>query len=152
MAHFELRDSTASLEVTGIWPGALRHITTRLEGTLMRSAVRHALMPVVLACSVALLAGCSSSVSITGTWTASDGSQTKIINADGSCSGMYYNGKAPLDIGGPETCTLSSAAANGFYSLVVRQSPNQASYQVKFDGDKMTMSLGGQDSVTLTRQ
>lgn len=118
----------------------------------MRSVARHALMPVVLAGSVALLVGCSSSVTITGTWTASDGSPTKIINADGSCSGMYYNGKAPLDIGGPETCALSSAATNGFYSLVVRQSPNQATYQVKFDGDKMTMSLGGNDSVTLTRQ
>lgn len=118
----------------------------------MHPVIRRALTPVILAASVVLLAGCSSSVSITGTWTASDGSQTKIINSDGSCSGMYYNGKAPLDIGGPETCTLSSAATNGYYSLVVRQPPNQATYQVKIDGNKMTMMLGGQDSVTLTRQ
>jgi len=49
----------------------------------MHPVIRHALTPVILAASVGLLAGCSSSMSITGAWTASDGSQAKIINTDG---------------------------------------------------------------------
>ena len=99
-----------------------------------------------------LLTGCTSTPTITGMWSASDGSATKIVNDDGSCSGMYYNGTTPLDIGGGMTCTLSDAESDGYYTLVVSQPPNQASYQVMFDGDDMVMSSGGVDIVTLTKQ
>ncbi|WP_024285981.1 hypothetical protein [Cellulomonas sp. KRMCY2] len=119
----------------------------------MRPVTRTASISTVIAVSAAMVAGCSSSpVSITGTWSASDGSETKIINGDGSCSGMYYNGTSVLDIGGPETCTLSSTSTGGYYSLVVRQAPNQITYQVAIDGDTMTLTTGGQEVVTLTRQ
>lgn len=118
----------------------------------MRSVTRTATISAVLVASLAMVAGCSSQVSITGTWSASDGSETKVINDDGSCSGMYYNGATVLDIGGPETCTLSSTSTGGYYSLVVRQAPNQITYQVAIDGDTMTLTSGGQEIVTLTRQ
>ncbi len=101
---------------------------------------------------VVALAGCSSQPSMVGTWSASDGSATKIINSDGSCSGMYYNGTTPLDIGGPETCALSSSQTGGYYTLTVRQPPNQASYQVSFSGNTMVLSSGGGTIVTLTKQ
>jgi hypothetical protein len=65
---------------------------------------------------------------------------------------MYYNGTTPLDIGGPETCALSSSQSNGFYTLVVNQPPNSASYQVNFSGSQMTLSSGGRTIVTLTKQ
>ena len=99
------------------------------------------------------LAGCASIPGITGTWTASDGSPTKIISDGGSCSGMYYNGKVPLDIGGPETCALSGSDSSGPYKLVVRQAPNQETFDVAFGTDNtMTLSLGGTEIVTLTKQ
>lgn len=98
------------------------------------------------------LTGCSSSASIAGTWSASDGTQAKVIGDNGDCSGMYYNGGRVLDIGGAETCTLSSSQTNGYYSLVVRQAPNQMTYQAKIDGGTMTLSVGGATVVTLTKQ
>ena len=106
----------------------------------------------LFAVSVAVLAGCSAAPSIAGTWAASDGSPTKIIDGSGNCSGMYYNGTKPLDIGGPETCTLSSSATNGHYTLVVRQPPNQETFDAAFDGNTMTLSMGGSVIVTLTKQ
>ena len=99
-----------------------------------------------------LLSGCSTSATIAGVWTASDGSPTKTISDDGSCTGMYYNGATPLDIGGPMTCTLSDTETDGHYALVVQQSPNQATYDAEFDGDTMVLSSGGVDIVTLTKQ
>lgn len=99
------------------------------------------------------LTSCSSTPTLAGTWTPSDGSGTKIINADGSCTGMYYNGTAPLDIGGPETCTLSSSTSNGAYTLVVQQSPNTMSYRATFSGNTLDLStMTGIHIVTLTKQ
>lgn len=98
------------------------------------------------------LAACSSQPTITGTWTSSDGSATKVIGGDGSCSGMYYNAGKILDIGGPETCTLSADAHDGLYDLVVRQPPNQETLQVRLDGDTMTLYSHGDELVTLTRR
>ena len=98
------------------------------------------------------IAGCSSTPSIEGVWSASDGSVTKTINSDGACNGMYYNGGKVLDIGGPETCSLSQNATDGYYSLVVRQPPNQETLQVKFDRTTMTVSSAGSELVTLTKQ
>ena len=122
----------------------------RLSGT---SSSKHRYIAAAVTVTAALvLTGCTSTPTITGMWTASDGSATKIVNDDGSCSGIYYNGATPLDIGGGMTCSLSDAESNGFYTLVVSQPPNQASYQVKFDGDDMVMSSGGVDIVTLTKQ
>ncbi|KAA1380494.1 hypothetical protein [Aeromicrobium fastidiosum] len=110
-----------------------------------------------LLCSIVALtsAGCADAApSIVGVWSASDGSVTKTITEDGQCSGMYYNGTEPLDIGGGMSCTLSDAETDGRYTLVVRQPPNQASYQVAFDSDdQMTVyTSGGTEIVTLTRQ
>ncbi|TFD13138.1 hypothetical protein [Cryobacterium sp. TMT4-10] len=121
-----------------------------LPGT--RSSKHRYIAAAITVTAALLLTGCTSTPTITGMWTASDGSATKIVNDDGSCSGMYYNGTTPLDIGGGMTCTLSDTKSNGFYTLVVSQPPNQASYQVRFDGDDMVMSSGGVDIVTLTKQ
>jgi hypothetical protein len=78
----------------------------------------------------------------------------KTIADSGACTGMYYNGTTPLDIGGPMTCTLSQNQSNGYYVLVVRQPPNQASYAVRFSGDdSMTMYTSANlKIVTLARQ
>jgi len=103
-----------------------------------------------MACFV--LAGCSSTPSIEGVWSASDASVTKTISSDGACNGMYYNAGKVLDIGGPETCSLSQDATDGYYSLVVRQPPNQETLQVKFDRTTMTLSSAGSELVTLTKQ
>jgi hypothetical protein len=91
---------------------------------------------------------------LAGIWSASDGSKTKTITDQGQCSGMYYNGTSPLDIGGPMSCTFSQSQSNGYYLLVVRQPPNQASYEVKFSDDNtMIMFTGaGVKIVTLLRQ
>lgn len=65
---------------------------------------------------------------------------------------MYYNGTEPLDIGGPETCTLSTSATNGVYKLVVQQPPNSVTYDATFTGDTVDLaSESGQHIVTLTR-
>lgn len=94
----------------------------------------------------------SGAPTITGNWSTSDGSATKTISDDNSCSGMYYNAGKVLDIGGPETCTLSSGSQDGMYSLVVRQPPNQETLGVKFSGNTMTLYSSGQKIVTLTKQ
>ena len=89
---------------------------------------------------------------IVGMWSPSDNSAIKIINSNGSCSGMYYNNGTPLDIGGPMSCTLGSQKrSDGSYLLVVTQAPNQASYPVLFDGDTFTLYSGDQ-AITMTRQ
>jgi hypothetical protein len=89
----------------------------------------------------------------TGVWQPDDGSGVKTIEASGACSGMYYNQGEPLDIGGSMSCTFSDGAADGSYQLVVRQPPNQTSYDVEMpDADTMELSSGGSVIVTLTRQ
>jgi hypothetical protein len=114
--------------------------------------VGRSILAVSMVAGALALAGCSTTPSITGVWSASDGSATKVINEDGSCSGMYYNGTEPLDIGGPMTCALSSSDASGYFSLIVRQPPNQATYEVQFADNTMTLSSGGTEIVTLTKQ
>lgn len=89
---------------------------------------------------------------IVGIWEGDDGSGIKMINADGSCSGMYYNGRSPLDIGGPMTCVLGLKSGNGNFTMLVRQSPNEHTYRVTFDGDLMTLSDSNGVLVNLTRQ
>lgn len=104
---------------------------------------------------IALLTGCAGGTpDISGMWVPDDGSGIKTINSDGTCSGMFYNNGQPLDIGGGMACTLSETETDGFYTLVVRQPPNEATYRVSFDGDDaMTMHTSvDQPIVTLTRQ
>ncbi|WP_371659510.1 hypothetical protein [Streptomyces sp. NBC_00280] len=74
------------------------------------------------------------SAAMVGNWKTSDSSSPKVFGEDGRCAGFYYNNGAPLDIGGPMTCTISSTPdADDRYTLVVTQSPNQATYKVAFD-------------------
>ncbi|PZT72329.1 hypothetical protein DNK56_03905 [Streptomyces sp. AC1-42W] len=69
-----------------------------------------------------------------GNWKTSGSSSPQVFGEDGRCSGFYYANGAPLDIGGPMTCAISSEPdADGRYTLVVTQSPNQATYKVAFD-------------------
>ncbi|TWG03733.1 hypothetical protein FHX80_112168 [Streptomyces brevispora] len=78
--------------------------------------------------------GKAGSAAMVGNWKTSDSSSPKVFGEDGRCSGFYYNNGAPLDIGGPMTCTISSTPdADDRYTLVVTQSPNQATYKVAFD-------------------
>lgn len=91
----------------------------------------------------------------TGMWSASDGSGIKTLGAGGDCTGMYYNNRQPLDIGGGMTCDLSEEADEiGNYLMLVRQPPNERTYRVSFpDEDTMVLldSSGG-EIVTLIRQ
>ena len=108
------------------------------------------------ASAAAILSSCAGSGApdISGVWLPSDGSGVKTISTDGSCAGMYYNGTTPLDIGGPMSCALSETEAGGYYTLVVRQAPNQANLRVSFQTDD-TLTLytsSGEEIVTLTRQ
>jgi len=98
--------------------------------------------------------GLTEAPSLVGMWTASDGSGTKVIYDDGSCTGMYYNAGRPLDIGGPMRCMLSSgSSSDGTFLLDVRQPPNESTFHVSFpDENTMVMSVGGDASVTMTRQ
>ena len=117
----------------------------------------------VTTCAVAMSAligvgACGSSSThptdgLAGLWSASDGSGTKIVRPDGSCTGMYYAGTEPLDIGGGMMCALSdSAKSNGNYNLIVRQPPNEASYEVQFvSPDEANLISGGRTIVTLKR-
>ncbi|MET9227280.1 hypothetical protein [Lentzea sp. NPDC003310] len=70
-----------------------------------------------------------------GTWTASDGTGTKTFGGNGAqCEGFYYHQGKPLDIGGPMTCTLSTAPDDqNRHSLLVKQGPNQATFKIAFD-------------------
>ncbi|MFJ4899976.1 MULTISPECIES: hypothetical protein [unclassified Streptomyces] len=76
----------------------------------------------------------SGSAAMVGNWKTSGSSSPKVFGEDGRCSGFYYDNGAPLDIGGPMTCTMSSTPdADDRYTLVVTQSPNEATYKVAFD-------------------
>lgn len=118
----------------------------------MANRLKTAITVALISTSLFALTACSSAVSIAGVWSASDGTPAKVIDENGACSGMYYNGGQLLDIGGGMTCTLSSSESGGYYTMVVQQPPNQISYQVAFDGDTMTLLSGGTEVVTLTRQ
>jgi len=89
------------------------------------------------------LSACSGEPDVVGVWIAPNGASA-FVNQDGSCAGMYYNNNQPLDIGGRMTCAFSGS------TLVVSQPPNQATYNVSFSGDSMTLTAGGTD-VTFTR-
>jgi hypothetical protein len=78
-----------------------------------------------------------------GVWIAPDGSTAFILD-NGVCSGMYYHGGAPLDIGGGMTCAYSGN------TLVVSQPPNQISYKVYYSGDTMTI-VNGSMAIAFTR-
>ncbi|MDN5819036.1 MAG: hypothetical protein L0H42_12080 [Yaniella sp.] len=109
---------------------------------------------VVLSAVVLALSACGTSKpTLVGVWQPDDGSGTKTIDEDGSCSGMYYDSGKPLDIGGLATCTLGDKATDGAYSLVVRQPPNEATYLIKFDDDDTAVLMTGSGSpiVTLSR-
>lgn len=132
---------------------ALR-LVLRMKGRVARGRPRLLLTTVLLAALTAT-AGCGSSTfSLTGVWRADDGTGLKTVNADGSCSGMYYNNGKPLDIGGGMTCTLGDKEDDGTFLLVVRQPPNQLSYRVRFSGPDTAqlLSKSGEIVVTLTRQ
>jgi hypothetical protein len=82
------------------------------------------------------LSGCSGAPDLVGNWQADDGTGMKVIRANGACSGMYYSYSRPLDIGGGMSCSLSSKkGSNDRYTLVVSQPPNQATFEVAFDGN-----------------
>ncbi|WP_045440770.1 hypothetical protein, partial [Nocardia seriolae] len=72
-----------------------------------------------------------------GTWQSSDGTDAKIYRGSGQpCSGFFYSGSKPLDIGGPMTCSLSQKPdPQSRYTLLVTQSENHGSYKVEF-GDR----------------
>ncbi|MBT8162561.1 MULTISPECIES: hypothetical protein [Arthrobacter] len=111
-----------------------------------------ALAGVVIASSVA---ACGAAPSLAGNWKADDGTGMKVISSNGACSGMYYNGSTPLDIGGGMSCSLSDKkGSDGRYSLVVSQPPNQASYEVEFNGnDTATVySSSGSRLYSMARQ
>lgn len=116
---------------------------------------RRIALSILLAATCALTAACGSAApDITGVWQADDGTGIKTVNEDGSCTGMYYNNGEPLDIGGSMSCLLGDTETDGTYLLVVRQPPNERTYQVRFEGSDVAVLLdnAGQAVVTLTRQ
>ncbi len=113
----------------------------------------HRTVPTVAVLCAAVLTGCSSSgpPSITGSWSPSDGTPTKIIQ-DG---GMYYSNGQPLDIGGGGmTCTLGSTMTNNRYPLSVQQAMNSETLYVSFaSSSQATVYDGsGKQLFTMTKQ
>lgn len=91
-----------------------------------------------------LLTGCGGAKSsIVGNWIDAQGNTATVLD-DGQCTGMYYVDGSPLDIGGGMTCSYSNN------TLVVTQPPNQVTYEVRLDGDTLTLSAEGQ-TITLNR-
>lgn len=107
-------------------------------------------------CTVLTVAGCGATENdIVGNWQADDGSGTKTITEDGQCTGMYYNGGEPLDIGGVTTCSFSDQpGSTGTHTMVVTQPPNQQTLRLKFlDSDSVEIYDGSEDLLfTMTRQ
>lgn len=119
------------------------------------SRIPRALATVSLLAVLPLLAACGSSgADITGVWQPDDGTGVKTVDADGTCTGMYYNRGRVLDIGGSMTCMLGDVEKDGQYVLVVRQPPNERTYRVRFDGPDTAVLMDSSDRtvVTLTRQ
>lgn len=101
----------------------LSHVTTSL---------------VVLGLLCGSLTGCAGAKnSIVGNWIDAEGNTATVLD-DGQCTGMYYVDGSPLDIGGGMTCSYSNN------TLVVTQPPNQMTYDVRLDGDTMTLFTEGQ--------
>ncbi|WP_437770475.1 hypothetical protein [Arthrobacter sp. KNU40] len=119
----------------------------------MRRTVQLLGASLVLASTLALTA-CDSTPKIAGNWKADDGTAVKTIAQDGRCQGMFYNGTKPLDIGGGMSCSFSTKKdANGRYSLVVSQPPNEASYTVDFTASDTAAVYSGTTKIyTMTRQ
>lgn len=90
-----------------------------------------------------------------GTWRASDGTGTKTFGGNGGqCSGLYYHGGEPLDIGGPMTCAISGKPdERNRYDLQVAQGPNRTTLKIAFDSDDHATVYGpnGEPLVELTR-
>ncbi len=122
----------------------------------MKTQSMKKLLSVTIAIVLALtLSACGGPPSLTGNWMADDGSGTKVIMADGRCSGMYYSQGEPLDIGGGMSCSMSSKKGeNGRYSLVVTQPPNKTTLYVSFDGDDeaTVYDSSGDRLFSMTRQ
>lgn len=91
----------------------------------------------MLAVLVTLTACIGGTPNLAGNWLADDGTGMKVILENGQCTGMYYSGGEPLDIGGGGMmCSMSSDKdSRGYYTLVVTQHMNQTTQYVKFDGD-----------------
>ena len=88
-------------------------------------------------------------------WAPSDGTSLKKFGANGTCSGVYYAGGKPLDIGGPMTCQLSQGQNSaGRYTLDVTQGPNESTYLLAFDSeDRVTVySNSGARLYAMTRK
>jgi hypothetical protein len=96
----------------------------------------------------------ASSNEIAGNWMPDDGSNVKTISDSGECTGMYYNGSKPLDIGGGMTCEFSkNADGEGMHTMVVSQPPNQETLKLKFvDADVVDVYSGGTTLLTMKRQ
>lgn len=94
------------------------------------------------------LAGCSSSFTLDGQWKASDGS-IKTYSSSGPCRGWVS-----VDIGGPQSCSLSSSKNSaGRYTLNVSQPPNERTLSIENLGDgKIKVYDGGAVLWTLTKQ
>lgn len=110
---------------------------------------------ITLLFALGLLTACGGPPSLVGNWSADDGTGTKVIMSNGMCSGMFYNGGEPLDIGGPMTCSFSTnKSGNGRYALVVTQSMNQTTQYVAFDGKNKAKvyDSAGNLLFTMTRQ
>lgn len=96
------------------------------------------------------LAACSSPPppSLVGTWTASNGSESKVIHDDGTCTGFGSVDVPGVNLGGPTTCTLADEPdPAGRYRLDIAQSNTGWSYLVTFDGD--TASVYTRDGAEL---
>lgn len=131
--RFFKRYATASDDVVtnAMPPSTGRKITT--QRSTKRSGALYGLASLI---TMSALTGCGAAPDLTGNWTADDGTQTKVINEAGACRGMFYSNGKPLDIGGGMSCSLSEKKnSNGRYSLIVSQPPNEASYEIEFDGN-----------------
>lgn len=123
-------------------------------GRLRYSRSRRAFSVLIALCFLVACGG-GGRPDLTGNWKADDGSGLKVIRSNGACSGMYYNGSQPLDIGGGMSCSLSSKkGSDGRYSLVVSQPPNEETLEVAFNGnDQATIyDTAGKRLFSMTRQ
>ena len=125
--------------------------------TNQHANIRLAVSGLLLAIAGLAAAGCSSmsqADDIVGNWQPSDGSNMKTILENGACSGMFYSGSQPLDIGGPMTCSFSeNKDSGGWHTMVVSQPPNQKTIRLKFT-DANTVEVAdnaGNSLFTMTR-